>query len=156
MLWEGATKSGRRRVIELVPGAVAALEAVGHRTGRVFLSPLRAPYAPSDESGGQIKTAWATAWRRAGLPGVTVTRRRKDRKAPVVAFRPESGPHVLRKTWACWHYALHHDPMKLRDAGGWSTVVLVERYARVMPAGHEDAIRRVWGLGGVARRVVGQ
>ena len=83
--------------------------------------------------GGHIRTAWAAACRRAG----------------VVA----TGPHVLRHSFASWHYAIHRDLLRLRDAVGWSSVDQVERYAHLMPAGHEDAIRRVWGdwqRGGIA------
>lgn len=126
ILWEGETKSGRRRVVELVPAAVEALRGVGHQTGRVFLTQKRRPYRASEEGGGQIKTAWRSACARAGLEGI--------------------GPHVLRHSWASWFYALHPDPLLLMKAGGWSGLALVERYAHLLPTGHEDAIRRVWGL----------
>lgn len=125
-LWEGDTKSGRRRVVDLVPAATRALEELGHRTGRVFLTARRRPYRSSEEYGGQIKTAWGSACRAAGLSGM--------------------GPHVLRHTWASWTYALNPDPLALMRSGGWSSLALVERYAKLLPAGHEDAIRRAWGL----------
>jgi hypothetical protein len=48
---------------------------------------------------------------------------------------------------------LHRDLLALKADGGWSSVELVERYAHVMPAGHEAAIRRFWGIGKAAARV---
>ena len=57
-------------------------------------------------SGGQIKTAWHGAIRRAGL-------------------NPELTPHDLRHTWASWHYALNRDLLALKQEGGWSSVLLV-------------------------------
>jgi integrase len=81
------------------------------------------------------------------LPGETVTIGRTDRPSQANRFVPAFGVHVLRHTWASWRYALHPDPFLLQRAGGWSSVALVERYAHLMPAGHEAAIQRVWGLG---------
>lgn len=72
------------------------------------------------------RTAWRTACRRSG-----------------VQLR---GVHDLRHAFATWHYALHQDLVALRHAGGWASASQVERYAHLLPAGHEAAIRRVWGL----------
>jgi integrase len=72
------------------------------------------------------------------------------RKALATAARkagvPIRGVHDLRHTWASWQYALERDLLALKQRGGWSSVGQVEIYAHLMPAGHEDAIRRVWGL----------
>lgn len=125
-LWEGETKSGERRVIDLVPVAVATLEGIAHRTGPVFLTGKLKPYRASEDGGGQIKKAWATACRNAGLDGIS--------------------PHCTRHSWASWHYALHRDLLRLRSDGGWATTLLVERYAHLLPAGEEGAIRSFWGL----------
>jgi integrase len=126
------TKSGKRRVAELPPRTVAALANLpidrhdGRREGPVFLWQLgkrRQTYADHNRTGGgQIKTGWRGAIRRAGL-------------------NPDLTPHDLRHTWASWHYALHHDLLLLRNEGGWSSVKLVERYAHLLPAGQEEAIR---------------
>jgi len=89
----------------------------------VFLGPQGHPYVDRERRyGGQIKTGWAGALRRAG-------------------FNPEFTPHALRHTWASWHYALHKHLIRLKEEGGWSSVVLVERYAHLLPAGHDEAIR---------------
>jgi integrase len=70
--------------------------------------------------------SWYGALRRAGL----------DR---------ELTPHDPRHTWASWHYALNRDLLALKHEGGWSSITLVERYAHLLPAGHDEAIRRFLG-----------
>lgn len=134
------TKGGERdRPVELPPAAVAALAALVHREGRVFRPPpitrgkalIRQPEAYRDTGGtggGQIATAWNAACRRAGLAGQGVT------------------PHTLRHTWASWRYAVHRDPFRLREEGGWSSVSLVERYAKLVPEGMVPEILAAWGL----------
>lgn len=134
------TKSGQRRNAPLSPRTVAALASLPHREGRVFRWTASDGRRVSDyadrgrREGGQIKTAWRGAIRRAGL-------------------NPAFTPHTLRHSWASWHYALHRDLLLLKEAGGWSSVVLVERYAHLLPAGQEDAIRAFWGLGAIAAEV---
>lgn len=124
------TKNGRRRVLALPPRSVLARSVDGGVRGTIFHTAAGAPYASRErQGGGQIKTAWKAALRRAALD-------------------PELTPHDLRHTWASWHYAVHRDLLALKEAGGWSSVVLVERYAHLMPSGQEAAIRRFWGLDG--------
>lgn len=119
------TKTGKRRVAHLSPRVVAALANLSGREGSVFLAPGGRPYVDRERRyGGQIKTGWAAALRRAALS-------------------PEFTPHDCRHTWASWHYALHKDLIQLKEDGGWSTVALVERYAHLLPAGNVEAIR-VW------------
>ena len=122
------TKNGNRRNAHLPPRVVVSLARLSPGTsGSVFLRPDGRPYQDrGGEYGGQIKTAWAGAIRRAGLD-------------------PNFTPHTCRHTWASWHYALHKDLLKLKQDGGWSSVALVERYAHLMPAGQEPAIRQWLG-----------
>jgi integrase len=132
------TKTGKRRVAALSPRVVAALAGLPHREGPVFRwETTRSPkgtrparvhtYADRGrEEGGHIKTAWKGAIRRAGLD-------------------PDLTPHDLRHSWASWHYAVHRDLLALKIEGGWSSVALVERYAHLLPAGAEAAIRRFLG-----------
>jgi len=130
------TKSGRRRIARLPPTAIAALGSLPHREGRVFRWHTKPTadgkvkrtiaYTKPKSGGGQIKTAWGAAVRRAGLD-------------------PALTPHDARHSWASWHYALHRDLLALKVEGAWSTIALVERYAHLMPHGHEDAIRAFWG-----------
>ncbi len=130
------TKGGRRRIATLPARAVAALAGLEHREGPVFRWETRRPVTKRDgqpkrttayadrgrQGGGQIKGAWRGAIKRAGLDTALT-------------------PHDLRHTWASWHYALHRDLLLLKVEGGWSSVALVERYAHLMPAGHEAEIR---------------
>jgi integrase len=126
------TKGGPRRVAMLQPRVIAALAALPERDGPVFRwrtprAKRRSAYTDRGRrEGGQIKTAWRGALRRAQLDQLT--------------------PHDLRHTWATWHYALNRDPLLLKAEGGWSSVTLVERYAHLMPKGQEGAIRVFWHL----------
>jgi integrase len=119
------TKNGTHRPLALCPRATAALAALPHRTGHVFRTRGRTlpggahrpgtAYADKpQQGGGQIKTAWATALKRAGL-----TRRLT--------------PHTCRHTWATWHATIHRDPLLLRHEGGWSSLAMVQRYAHLAP-----------------------
>lgn len=129
VFWPDQTKSARRRIAVLHPVCLVSLAGLPARDGRVFRTDAGEPYSTARERGygGQIKTAWRGAIRRSGLD-------------------PELTPHDLRHTWASWRYALHRDPLALKAEGGWSSVALVERYAHLLPAGHEAEIRAFWGL----------
>lgn len=157
ILWEGETKGGARRVVALTPAAVAAMAGLRQRADIVFRPQRRGRidptlplgYRSSDMGGGgQIRTAWATACRLATLPGELASVSRPDRDNAKTIFRPKHSPHVLRHTWATWHYAVNKDLLLLKKDGGWSSVDQVERYAHLMPAGYEIEISRVWGIAG--------
>jgi integrase len=121
------TKTGKRRVAALPPRVVTELAELSPRDGRVFRRADGQPYADRRrEEGGHIKKAWKGAIRRAGLD-------------------TELTPHDCRHTFASWHYALNRDLLALKVEGGWSSVTLVERYAHLLPAGHESAIRQFLG-----------
>jgi len=127
IFWADRTKAGKRRNAALPPRVVNALANLPHREGPLFLSDKRRPYADRRGAyGGQIKTGWRLALDRAGLD-------------------PELTPHDCRHTWASWDYALHKDLLRLKIEGGWSSVALVERYAHLLPTGHEEAIRQFLG-----------
>lgn len=71
------------RGVPLHPSAVAALEHIGKKDGRVFLTPKDRPYHDTEKlAGGQVKSAWAGMCRRAGVKGVT--------------------PHTMRHTFSTW------------------------------------------------------
>lgn len=123
-------KNGIDRLAHLPPTVVAALSTLPRRTGAVFRRPGGKPYevytrseiaGHKTEQVGGIERALENAIRRSGVRRLT--------------------PHHLRHTWATWHYALNRDLLALKVEGGWSSVGLVERYAHLMPKGHEDAIR---------------
>lgn len=125
------TKSRTRRIAALPPAVVAALAALPERDGPVFRWTDRTGrthgYAPRAGCGGQIKTAWNNALRRAEL-------------------NPDLTPHCTRHSWASWHYAMHRDPYALRDEGGWQHAGMVERYAHLMPQAHQADIAIMWGV----------
>src|SRR5215831_6205884 len=125
IFWQ--TKSGKRRNADLPPRIVTTLSTMKRPAPAVFTTHLGRPYKDRrGVGGGQIKRAWSRALSRSGLDA-------------------DLTPHDLRHTWATWHYALHKNLLLLKEAGGWSTVTLVERYAHLTPAGHEKAIRRFLG-----------
>jgi len=122
------TKTRRRRVAALPPATVAMLASLPAKDGRVIRRPDGEPYADRErQGGGQTKTAWRAAKRRAGT-------------------NPELTQHDLRHTWASWFYAIHKDPERLRVEGGWSSLDQVGVYLHLLPEGYEDAIRAFWGL----------
>jgi integrase len=168
ILWEDETKAETRRVVHLPPAAVATLAGlayprrvagervyVAEREGRVFRDWRGWNYRDVREGGGggQLRTAWARACRVAGLPGEWREWSPKSGGTPQRAWIPEVTPHDLRHTWATWCYALDRDLLRLKDLGGWSSVTQVERYAHLMPVGHEAAIRGIWGIGGAGHAV---
>ena len=143
-------KQGTRRHVDLPPVVVAALSAVPHREGFVFRPPVRtervaglpqrvqpARYADTErQAGGQIGTAWASACRRAGLPGQWHEWTPRGQAKPMRKWVPAITPHDLRHTWASWDYAVHRDLLGLKKRGAWGSVASVERYAHLMPAAY--------------------
>jgi integrase len=135
VVWQ---KQQTHRHVDLAPVVLAALSALPAREGRVFLPP---PFKKGDQTfqrahyhdtgrqgGGQIKTGFASAVRRAGLDA-------------------EITPHDLRHTWASWHYAAHRDLLRLKHDGGWASVAMVERYAHLMPGAYAAEAAAWWGGG---------
>jgi len=107
-----ATKNGEARGVPLHPRVIAALTKLRHRKREVFRRPDGKGYAEkADRSGGQIKTAFRGACRRAGIVNFT--------------------PHDCRHTWATWHYAANRDLVALMELGGWRSEKMVLRYAHM-------------------------
>jgi integrase len=126
------TKNGDRRGIPLHPRAKAALEAMKVRSGAVFRRPDGKPYLAKDDGGGQIKTGFRGACRRAG----------------VVDFHP----HDCRHTWATWHYAANRDIAALMRLGGWRSTAMVLRYAHINSDDLADSVSRIGDFAGSNRR----
>ena len=105
------TKNGDARGVPLHPRVVAELQALKYREGAVFRRPDGKPYARKSDGGGQIKTAFKAACRRAGISDFT--------------------PHGCRHTWASWHYARNRDLVALMHLGGWKNEKMVLRYAHM-------------------------
>jgi integrase len=137
-LWGDETKGGKRRVVWLTPRAIDALSNLPHRTGVVFLTDEGEPYKDTERRyGGQIKRAWRTAKKNAGLA---------DPKR-------ELTPHTCRHTWASYHYAVRKDLLLLQLDGGWSELKLVARYAHIMDGYEDEVLAFLGGLPGRPERV---
>ncbi|MBL8908036.1 MAG: site-specific integrase [Rhizobiales bacterium] len=127
------TKSGPARGVPLHGRAVAALANIEHREGPVFLTDEGLPYAPKDDGGGQIKTGFAGACRRAGIE--------------------DFHPHDCRHTWATWHYAANRDLGGLMKLGGWKSERMVLRYAHVNVGHLAGSIAALpWGKSGEPKK----
>ncbi len=117
-VWFPETKNGEARGVPLHDRVIVEIANMDHREGAVFrrpgtkAQPLGKPYARKhDHGGGQIKTAFKGACRRAGINHLT--------------------PHDCRHTWATWHYAANRDLRALMELGGWKSEAMVMRYTHV-------------------------
>ena len=135
------TKNGIDRIVDLCPRVLAALaydprplrqqKAARLLVGRVFRTRAGEAYAERrKQGGGQIKSGWAGAVRRAKID------------KPIT-------PHGLRHTWASWHYSVHKDALLLMRDGGWSDLDLVQRYAHLTPSGMAPEIEAWRAVGTV-------
>jgi integrase len=144
-------KQGNERLVDLPPRVLSALRAIPYlgdeREGAIFRSAPRydkkgvlialgTPYRSSEDGvgGGQIKRAWATACNKAELPGAWRVWIPKGSMREKRQYVPAFTPHDCRHTWASAHYVMHHDLLRLKHDGGWSTTAMVERYTHLMPA----------------------
>ncbi len=125
------TKNGDSRGVPLHDRAFEEIANLpGGRAGAVFRRPDGHPYAPRADGGGQIKTAFRGACRRASeASGLTI----------------QATPHDLRHTWASWLYAERRDLRVLMELGGWRTIAMVARYAHVNPDHLAPAIHSLPG-----------
>jgi integrase len=105
------TKNGETRGVPLHPRLVNELRTLRHKQGRVFRTNSGNAYSEKERGGGQIKTGFRGACRRAGIKDFT--------------------PHDCRHTWATWHYAANRDLVALMKLGGWKSERMVLRYAHV-------------------------
>jgi integrase len=105
------TKNGDPRGVPLHQRVLAELLALKYRDREVFRRPDGLPYARKTDGGGQIKTAFKAACRRAGISDFT--------------------PHDCRHTWASWHYAANGDRLALMELGGWRSEKMIRRYVHM-------------------------
>ncbi|WP_426531767.1 site-specific integrase [Bradyrhizobium sp. McL0615] len=105
------TKNGDSRGVPLHPRALATLASLPHRVDEVFRRPDGFAYKRIEAAGGQIKTAFKGACRRAGIDDFC--------------------PHDCRHTWATWHSTANRDIIGLMKLGGWKSEKMVLRYAHV-------------------------
>ncbi len=105
------TKNDEARGVPLHDRVIAELANLPRREGAVFRRPDGRPYERKTDGGGQIKTAFKGACRRAGIENFT--------------------PHDCRHTWATWHYMENRNLAALMELGGWKSEAMVMRYAHV-------------------------
>ncbi|MFE8873973.1 tyrosine-type recombinase/integrase [Acetobacter persici] len=150
VVWQ---KQGNERHVDLPPVVIRAMVSLAWREGRVFRpggqkgASNEAYHDTGRRYGGQIKSGWSYACKRAGLPGTVRRWTPKSARREKEWFVPDITPHGLRHTWASWHYCIHKDIMRLQYDGGWSTVAMVSRYAKLMPDVYRDEIIRWWREG---------
>lgn len=114
------TGHGSARNVTVTDCVREALAELRHRRGGVFRRPDGAPYARKIDAGGQIKTAFAGACRRAAI----------------VDFAPRD----CRHSWAIWYFARHRDVDALMHVGGWADERGVRAYT-TLPAAELDRVR---------------
>jgi integrase len=114
------TKNGDARGVPLHPRVIQALEGLPFREGPVFRRADGQPYERKADGGGQIKTGFKGACRRAGIA--------------------DFHPHDCRHTWATWHYAANRDLVALMELGGWKSERMVLRYAHMNVAHREQSV----------------
>jgi integrase len=117
------TKNGEARGVPLHPQVVIELAGLMHRDGAVFRTQHGRPYKARNYGGGQIKTAFKAACRRANI----------------FNFHP----HDCRHTWATWHYRANRNISELMALGGWKSVEMVMRYTHVNTDHLQDGINRL-------------
>lgn len=153
VVWQ---KQGRQRHVDLPPVVIKWLKTIEWRDGHVF-RPVKITRKGPDvgeryhdsgrQYGGQIKSGWSGACRRAGLPGRIREWIPKGGKKPKEWFVPDYTPHALRHTWASWHYCVHRDIIKLQTEGDWSDIKTVLIYAKLMPEAYKEQIEEWWRIG---------
>lgn len=129
-------KTDTPRGVPLPPEAVEALSNITPRHPKfVFQHPDPAsptkfsPYATRKSlGGGQIKTAWRTALKKARITDFT--------------------PHDCRHTWASWHYQANRDIAQLMQLGGWKTPAMVFRYTHLNTSHLAPSQAQIWGKSG--------
>lgn len=120
------TKNGASRGVPLNVPAWHALvemtypgmnkgERITERSGRVFRTHRGDAYPLHDVGGGQIKTGWAAACRRASIDGAT--------------------PHTMRHTFASWLVMKGVHPQAVSNLMGHKSPNMVARYSHLSP-GH--------------------
>ena len=130
------TKTGYSRTIALHPRTRRELHRIWleqgtPREGRVFLNRLGKPYSDPRTykipGGNPIRKAHETACKRAKIDD----------------FRP----HDWRHHWASWCVMSGIDVESLRSEGGWRTLQMVQRYARVSAKHRAQAMKKYQVLG---------
>lgn len=135
------SKNGESRGLPLIPEAVAALGNLPHRRGHVFRNNRGDAYAPKVGSGGQIKTGWKAACRRAGLCAEVIEIQPGGK--PRRTMRPLFTPHDLRHTFGSW-LTMRGVPIRtVQELMGHSDISMTQRYAHLSPDHVMDSVRLI-------------
>lgn len=110
----GAGKSSAAARQIRLPARACDLVGPAPEVGALFTTPKGNPYKMRMRGGGQMAATFNKARDNAGL-GRDVT------------------PHVLRHTWATWHYAQNRDLLLLMTEGGWAKAQMALRYTKLAP-----------------------
>ena len=118
------------RIVELEPRAIASLRSLageGPVTGPVFRRGDGERWHPDIKtSGAQLSRAFQKVAAAAGI----------DRRVFL---------HMIRHSWASWHYAVHRNLKKLKDDGAWESLDMADRYSHLAPEGMVPEILAFWG-----------
>jgi integrase len=116
------------RIVELQPRALAALARVKaySEQGQVFR-----------RDGGKL---WHPDTRISGAQ----LNRTLQSVAEDIGLGRRVFLHMIRHSWASWHYAVHKDLKKLRDDGAWESLEMADRYSHLAPTGMAFEILAFW------------
>ncbi|WP_264716493.1 tyrosine-type recombinase/integrase [Limobrevibacterium gyesilva] len=122
------------RIVDLPPRAIAALAILPgtKETGTVFRRANGRPWHPDPRiSGAQINRQFQAVAREADIL----------RRVSL---------HVIRHSWASWHYAVHGNLKKLKEDGAWESLDMADRYSHLAPEGMKPEILAFWYRGIIA------
>ena len=117
------------RIVDLERRAVAALAGLpgDKRSGPVFRRADGGLWHPDPRvSGAQLNRAFQEVAKAAGI----------ERHVFL---------HMIRHSWASWHYAVNKDVKKLQEDGAWESLEMADRYSHLAPAGMAPEILAFWG-----------
>lgn len=117
------------RIIDLEPRAITALKALAR-----------------PKSGGQVfRRADGSAWHADLKVAGSQLNRAFQKIAATAGFDRRVFLHMIRHSWASWHYAVHKNLKKLREDGGWESLEMADRYSHLAPDGMVPEILAFWG-----------
>lgn len=125
----GTKTAAADRMVDLPPRCVAAIANLDWKDGPVCRTPKGEAYVVTKHTGGLFNEMLATAARNAKQPRITM--------------------HVARHSWATWRADADPNLMRLMTQGGWTSLAMVQRYAKAAPRGvGEEAARCGWTFTG--------
>ena len=124
----GKTNAATRR-LDLPARTVASLANLAHRSDRVHRNRHGEAFTLSDKHGGILRGGLEYYCNKAGVEPFTA--------------------HVMRHTWASWHYSWNKDVIQLKTLGGWRKTEMVERYTHLAPRNlRQDLVKHGWSFDG--------